>query len=87
MKHLTELILLTNLLLVTKSTSDFKYEEDFIHSFLIKSEKLTKSERLKTADSNWMTRSGHKVSFKDNPGPQVRDEVIKKYLQSTRNNL
>ena len=62
MKHLTELILLTNLLLITKSTSDFEFEEDFIHSFLIKSEKLTKSERLKTADSNWLKRSSYKVN-------------------------
>ena len=66
MKHLTELILLTNLLLITKSTSDFEFEEDFIHSFLIKSEKLSKSDRLKTADSNWLTRSAYKVNFTDN---------------------
>ena len=84
MKHITELILLTNLLLITKSTSDVEFEEDFIHSFLIKSEKLTKSDRLKTADNNWVTKSAHKVSLKDNP---VGVEVIKKYLQSTRNNL
>ena len=66
MKHLTELILLTNLLLITKSTSDFEFEEDFIHSFLIKSEKLSKSDRLKTADSNWLTRSAYQVNFRDN---------------------
>ena len=66
MKRLTELILLTNLLLITKSTSDFEFEEDFIHSFLIKSEKLTKSDRLKTAESNWLTRASYKVNFKVN---------------------
>ena len=66
MKHLTELILLTNLLLITKSASDFEFEEDFIHSFLIKSEKLTKSERLKTADSNWLKGSSSKVNMKVN---------------------
>ena len=66
MKHLTELILLTNLLLITKSTSDFEFEEDFIHSFLIKSEKLTKSERLKSAETNWMKRSSYKVNFRVN---------------------
>ena len=61
MKHLTELILLTNLLIITKSTSDVEFEEDFIHSFLIKSEKLIKSDRLKTADNNWLKSSAYKV--------------------------
>ena len=63
MKQLTELIILTSLLIITKSASDVEFEEDFIHSFLIKSEKLSKSERLKTADSNWLKSAAYKVKL------------------------
>ena len=66
MKQLTELIILTSLLIITKSASDVEFEEDFIHSFLIKSEKLSKSERLKTADSNWLESGAYKVNNLEN---------------------
>ena len=62
MRRLTEIIILTSLLIITKSASDLEFEEDFIHSFLIKSEKLLKSDRLKTADSNWLKNAAYKVN-------------------------
>ena len=63
MKRLTEIIILTSLLIITKSASDLEFEEDFIHSFLIKPEKLLKSDRLKTADSNWLKSAAYKVKL------------------------
>jgi len=61
MKHsLVEFFLLANLLLLTRSSSDVEFEEDFVHSFLLKSEKLKKSERLDSAEDRWIKKTGYK---------------------------
>ena len=61
---LSEILVFTNVILLINSTSDssFEFEEDFIHSFLIKPEKLKKSERLKDTRSDLLEKTGYKVN-------------------------
>ena len=62
MKHFClEFVLLANLLLLTRSTSDVEFEEDFVHSFLLKSDKLKKTDRLDNAEDRWIKKTGYKV--------------------------
>ena len=58
---ISEIFVLINTFLLINSTSDTEFEEDFIHSFLIKSEKLKKSERLKSAGDGWLEKTAYKV--------------------------
>ena len=44
-----------------KSTLDTSFDEDLVHSFLIKPEKLIKSERLKSAGDGFLEKSAYKV--------------------------
>jgi len=53
-------VFLANLLLLTRSTSDVEFEEDFVHSFLLKTEKLTKTARLDNAEDRWIKKTGYK---------------------------
>jgi len=57
---ISEIFVLINTFLLINSTSDTEFEEDFIHSFLIKSEKLKKSERLKSAGQGWLEKTAYK---------------------------
>ena len=61
---LSEILVFTNVILLINSTSDssFEFEEDFIHSFLIKPEKLKKSERLKDTRRDLLEKTGYKVN-------------------------
>ena len=61
---LSEILVFTNVILLINSTShsSFEFEEDFIHSFLIKPEKLKKSERLKDTRSDLLEKTGYKVN-------------------------
>ena len=56
-----ELLILLDLILLTCSTSDTAFEEDFVHSFLIKPDKLRKSERLKSAGEEFLEKTAYKV--------------------------
>ena len=56
-----ELLILLDLILLTCSTSDTTFEEDFVHSFLIKPDKLRKSERLKSAGEEFLEKTAYKV--------------------------
>ena len=60
---LSEFCILLSYFLLINSTSDTSYDEDLVHSFLIKPEKLRKSERLKTAGENWLEKSAYKVKI------------------------
>ena len=60
---ISEIFVLINTFLLINSTSDTEFEEDFIHSFLIKSEKLKKSERLKSAGDGWLEKTAYKVKL------------------------
>ena len=55
--------LLLNILLVQSRTDDFDYELDFVHSFLVKSDKLGKTKRLDSAEDRWIKKTGYKVVF------------------------
>lgn len=51
-------LLLSHLLLLTSSSSsDVAFEEDFVHSFLHKTEKLSRSSRLSGAGEGWVSES------------------------------
>jgi len=54
------LLLLTILLVKTRSTSDVEFEQDFVHSFLMKSDKLKKTERFDNAEDRWIKKTGYK---------------------------
>lgn len=58
-----ELLILLDIILLISATSDTAFEEDFVHSFLIKSDKLKKSERLKTAGEEFLVKTAYKVMF------------------------
>lgn len=58
-----ELLILLDIILLISATSDTAFEEDFVHSFLIKSDKLKKSERLKTAGEEFLVKTAYKVIF------------------------
>jgi hypothetical protein len=63
-KHfLRDFILFTILLVLSRSSSDVKFEQDFVHSFLMKSEKLKKTDRFNNAEERWIKKTGYKVSF------------------------
>ena len=62
MKFLGGVILtLLDIILVISATSDTAFEEDFVHSFLIKPDKLRKSERLKSAGEEFLEKTAYKV--------------------------
>ena len=62
MKHFAlEFVLLASLLLPSRSNSDVEFEEDFVHSFLMKSDKLKKTDRLDNAEDTWIKKTGYKV--------------------------
>ena len=64
MKHfVVEFVLLANLLLSTRSTSDVEFELDFVHSFLMKSDKLKKTDRLDNAEHRWIKKTEYKVKY------------------------
>lgn len=60
---ISEFLVFTNVILMISSTSEssFEFEEDFVHSFLIKPEKLKKSDRLKDMKSDLLEKTGYKV--------------------------
>ena len=58
-----EILILLDIILLISATSDTAFEEDFVHSFLIKSDKLRKSERLKTAGEEFLVKTAYKVIF------------------------
>ena len=58
---LGEALVFLSLLLRIQSTSDAAFEEDFVHSFLIKQDKLAMSERLKGAGEGWLEKTAYKV--------------------------
>ena len=60
---LGEALVFLSLLLRIQSTSDATFEEDFVHSFLIKQDKLAMSERLKAAGEGWLEKTAYKVSY------------------------
>jgi hypothetical protein len=60
---LQDSILFTMLLVLSRSSSDVEFEQDFVHSFLIKSDKLKKSDRFENAEERWIKKTGYKVSF------------------------
>ena len=58
-----EILILLDIIWLISATSDTAFEEDFVHSFLIKSDKLRKSERLKTAGEEFLVKTAYKVIF------------------------
>jgi len=52
--------LLLNILLVQSRTDDFDYALDFVHSFLVKADKLGKTKRLDSAEERWIKKTGYK---------------------------
>ena len=63
MKHsFCEFFVLINSIWMIKSTLDTSFDEDLVHSFLIKPEKLIKSERLKSAGDGFLEKSAYKVT-------------------------
>ena len=61
MNMIFHLLLLATSVSPGKSTSDVEFEQDFVHSFLIKAEKLKKTERLTNAERNWLKKTKYKV--------------------------
>ena len=59
-----EILILLDIILLISATSDTAFEEDFVHSFLIKPDKLRKSERLKSAGEKFLEKTAYKVVFK-----------------------
>ena len=62
-QFLRHLILFAILLVLSRSTSDVEFEQDFVHSFLMKSDKLKKTERFANAEDRWVKKTGYKVRF------------------------
>jgi len=60
MNMIFHLLLLATSVSPGKSTSDVEFEQDFVHSFLIKAEKLKKTERLTNAERNWLRKTKYK---------------------------
>ena len=58
-----EILILLDIIFLISASSDTAFEEDFVHSFLIKSDKLKKSERLKTAGEEFLVKTAYKVIF------------------------
>ena len=58
-----EILILLDIIFLITASSDTAFEEDFVHSFLIKSDKLRKSERLKTAGEEFLVKTAYKVIF------------------------
>ena len=58
-----EILILLDIIFLITASSDTAFEEDFVHSFLIKSDKLRKSERLKTAGEEFLEKTAYKVIF------------------------
>ena len=58
-----EILILLDIIFLISASSDTAFEEDFVHSFLIKSDKLRKSERLKTAGEEFLVKTAYKVVF------------------------
>ena len=56
-----EILILLDIICLISASSDTAFEEDFVHSFLIKSDKLKKSERLKTAGEEFLVKTAYKV--------------------------
>ena len=64
MKHfLPNFIFFTVLLVFSSSNSDVEFEQDFVHSFLMKSDKLKKTDRFNNVEERWIKKTGYKVSF------------------------
>ena len=63
MNHLIRLyiVVLAIFLEKTCSTSDVEFEQDFVHSFLLKPDKLKKTDRLYNAEDTWIKKTGYKV--------------------------
>ena len=60
---LLDFILFAILLVVSKSNSDVEFDQDFVHSFLMKSVKLKKTDRFDNAEDRWIKKTGYKVRF------------------------
>jgi len=62
MNHLIRLyiVVLAIFLEKTCSTSDVEFEQDFVHSFLLKPDKLKKTDRLYNAEDTWIKKTGYK---------------------------
>ena len=53
---------MANCLLPTNTNVEF--EMDFVHSFLVKADKLRKTARLDNAEDRWIKKTGYKVTDK-----------------------
>ena len=62
-QFLRHLILFAILLVLSRSSSDVEFEQDFVHSFLMKSDKLKKTDRFDNAEERWIKKTGYKVMF------------------------
>ena len=62
-RFLRDSILFAILLVMSTSSSDVEFEQDFVHSFLMKSDKLTKTDRFADAEDRWIKKTGYKVRF------------------------
>jgi len=54
------LLLFATFLAQAYSTSDVQFDQDFVHSFLMKSDKLKKTDRFYNAENTWLKKTGYK---------------------------
>ena len=54
-------LILVLLLTKTRSTSDVEFEQDFVHSFLMKPDKLKKTDRFDKVEDTWVRKTEYKV--------------------------
>ena len=54
--------LILRLAVVVTTTYSQDYQLDFVHSFLIKNNKLEKTKRLDSAEERWIKKTGYMVS-------------------------